>query len=236
MSDFPTVLILAGGMGTRLRTLLGDVLPKSMVRVNGQPFVCHQMRLLARQGAKKIVFCVGHLAEPLMEYLGDGERFGLQIEYSFDGDKLLGTGGAIKNAGRFTGDQFAVIYGDSYLDVPFKPIYEAFVQSGKQSLMTVFRNENKFIKSNILFRDGSVIAYDKSDNAPPDMAHVDFGLSFYQRSVFDHFDKLPLDLAVVTQWLIENNQLAGYEVLKRFYEVGTPEGVRDLEMYLACTT
>jgi NDP-sugar pyrophosphorylase family protein len=234
MSELPTLLILAGGMGTRIRALLAEGLPKSLVPVDGEPFVDRQMRLIARKGFRKVVFCVGYAAEPLIERLGNGSDFGLQIDYSSDGDGLLGTAGAIKKALRSTKDEdVAVMYGDSYLDVEYMPIYETFKQSNKNALITVYRNDGKLIKSNMLLRNGSILAYDKSAAAPKDMAHVDFGLSFYKRAVFESVTDVPMDLSVITQKLIAENQLAGYEVTTRFYEVGTPEGVRDLESYLA---
>jgi NDP-sugar pyrophosphorylase family protein len=210
-----------------------------MVPVSGEPFVSRQLKLLARESVSDVVFCVGHNAQPLIEFIGNGAHFGLRVDYSFDGPTLLGTAGAVKSALTVvqalapTRCDFAVLYGDSYLDIPFAPIYEAFTTSGKLSLMTVYRNENQLIKSNILYRDGSIISYHKSPSAPPGMAHVDFGLSFYRREVFDKIDEFPCDLSTVTQALIANDQLAGYEVHKRFYEVGTPEGVHDLEAYLA---
>lgn len=232
MPDLPTFLILAGGLGTRIRSLVGEHLPKSMVPVNGQPFVKYQMELLAREGVQHVVFCLGHLSQPLIDYIGNGDRFGLRIEYSFDGDTLIGTAGAIQKASSLAGDEFAVLYGDSYLDIAFAPVYEAFRQSGKLGLTTVFKNDDQLIKSNMLFRDGKILAYEKSTDAPEGMVHVDFGLSFYKRVVFEQLEQLPMDLSAITQKLICEDQLAGYEVRKRFYEVGTPEGVRDLEQYL----
>lgn len=232
MPELPTFLILAGGLGTRIRPLVGEHLPKSMVPVNGQPFVKYQMELLAREGVRHVVFCLAHLAQPLIDYLGNGDRFGLRIDYSFDGDTLIGTAGAVQKASSLAGNEFAVLYGDSYLDIAFAPIYEAFRQSGKLGLTTVFKNDDQLIKSNMLFRDDKILAYDKSTNAPKGMAHVDYGLSFYKRAVFDQLEQLPMDLSAVTQKLISEGQLAGYEVHKRFFEVGTPDGVRDLEQYL----
>jgi NDP-sugar pyrophosphorylase family protein len=231
-TELPSFIILAGGMGTRIKTLTGEKLPKSLVPVNGEPFVAHQLKLLLREGVQDVIFCLGHLSQPVVDYVGDGHKFGMRAQYSFDGDTLLGTAGAVKQAATLAGEEFAVLYGDSYLDIPYKPVYDAFKESGKDSLMTVFRNENQFIKSNILFEDGVVKMYAKTLAPFPEMAHVDFGLSFYKRAVFDEFTATPLDLAVITQSLISRNQLAGYEVRRRFYEVGTPEGVHDLEQYL----
>lgn len=232
MGTFPPVLILAGGLGTRIADLAGD-LPKSMVPVAGHPFIFHQLRLLAEQDVKHVVLCVGHRSEPLIDYVGDGNRFGLQVQYSSDGDRLLGTGGAIIKASKLVGSPFAVLYGDSYLDIDFAPAYQAFIQSGKKALMTVYRNENKLIPSNLLFKNGMIVAYNKT-NPSPEMQHVDFGLSFFNRSAFpQELPDTPLDLGEVVQQLIAQGRLAGFETTTRFFEVGTAQGIRDLEQYFA---
>ena len=230
LPHFPPVLILAGGLGTRIRSICAD-LPKSLVPVNGEPFVAHQMRLLAREGVRDVVMCVGHRSRPLIDFLGDGEQFGLNVRYSEDGDRLLGTGGAIVKASALASSPFAVLYGDSYLDVPFGPVYETFVKSGKLGLMTVFRNENRFIPSNLLVENGLVTAYNKT-NPTPNMVHADFGLSIYSAAAFAGRSQTVFDLNEVVMNLIERRELAAFETLKRFYEVGSPEGVADLEQYL----
>jgi NDP-sugar pyrophosphorylase family protein len=230
MAVFPPVLILAGGLGTRLKTLTGD-LPKSLVPVHRRPFIQYQLGLLSREGVNDVVICVGHRSEPLIEYVGDGQEFGLNVQYAHDGDKLLGTGGAVLRASELVGSPFAVLYGDSYLDFEWAPVYKAFVQSGKKALMTVFNNDNAFIPSNILFRDGQIVEYNK-DEPHKDMHHVDFGLSIFSREAFAQEPGSAFDLSEVVQRLIAEHQLAGYETQQRFYEVGTPEGVMELEEYL----
>ena len=91
------VAILAGGMGTRLYPLT-ERIPKALVEINGEPFLAHQLRLLGARGIERVVLCIGQHGERIREYVGDGARFGLAVEYSFDGLALLGTAGAVRNA------------------------------------------------------------------------------------------------------------------------------------------
>ncbi len=148
--------ILAGGLATRLGPLT-EGLPKSLVEVAGQPFIVHQLRLLHRNGITQIVLCVGHLGEQIQAAVGDGRRWGVHLEYSFDGPQLMGTGGAIRQALPLLGDRFFVLYGDSYLDCDYQAARRAFAASGKLALMTVFRNENRWDPSNVVFQDGQIL-------------------------------------------------------------------------------
>ena len=138
-----TVALLAGGLATRLRPVTKRI-PKSLIEVNGEPFVAHQLRLLQANGIRRVVLCVGFLGEMIREQIGGGERFGVEVEYSFDGDKLLGTAGAVKQALPLLGDSFFVLYGDSYLVCDYAAAATEFRTSGKLALMTVFRNEGKW--------------------------------------------------------------------------------------------
>src|SRR5262249_11294290 len=155
-SVMPPVAILAGGLATRLRPLT-EKIPKALIELAGEPFIAHQLRLLHRENIQRVVLCLGFLGEMVRELVKDGARFGLEVGYSFDGDKLLGTGGALKQALPQLGEVFFVLYGDSYLDVALKPIYEAFDVSGGPALMTVFCNEGRWDTSNVLFDGTNVL-------------------------------------------------------------------------------
>jgi len=228
--DIP-VAILAGGLATRLRPIT-EKIPKSLIPVAGKPFLAHQLELLRSRGIRRVVLCVGHLGEMIQRQFGDGKVFGLQLEYSFDGPKLLGTGGAIKNALPLLGMDFFVLYGDSYLPIQYRPVAEFFRRSGKLGCMTVYRNEGRYDTSNVVFRDGNVVVYDKK-NRLPEMRHIDYGLSLFQATVFNAYPAdLPFDLAEVMGKLVQEEQLAGYEVRERFYEIGSPAGLNELETLL----
>lgn len=228
----PPVAILAGGLATRLRPLT-ERIPKSLVPVNGMPFIVHQLELLRAHGIQDIVICVGFLGDQIIDYVGDGTRFGVNVRYSSEGEQLLGTGGALKRALPLLGPQFFVLYGDSYLCCDYKAIFHSFCDSGRTALMTVYHNDHQWDTSNVAFADGRIRAYSKRRRTE-DMHHIDFGLGVFQDAPFrDLPAETPVDLSLLYEDLLKENQLAGYEVSKRFYEIGSELGIRELSQYLA---
>ena len=228
--DIP-VAILAGGLATRLRPIT-EKIPKSLVFVAGRPFLAHQLELLHSRGIRRAVLCVGYLGEMIQRDFGNGDKYGVKLDYSFDGEKLLGTGGAIKRALPLLGDEFFALYGDSYLPLQYAPVAEFFHCSGKLGLMTVFRNEGLYDTSNVVFCDGEIVVYDKKLKTP-EMRHIDYGLSLFKSSVFAAYPAdEKFDLAEVMGKLVREKQLAGYEVPERFYEMGSPDGLQELEALL----
>ena len=231
VSQFP-VAILAGGLARRLRPLT-EKIPKILIPVAGKPFLAHQLELLRRQGITRAVLCAGYLGEMIQHEFGDGSAHGVHLDYSFDGPVLLGTGGALKRALPKLGEKFFVLYGDSYLPIPFAPVAECFERSGKLGLMTVYRNEGQYDTSNVVFGDGEIKAYDKKERLP-EMRHIDYGLSVFRMEVFDRYpaDKA-FDLADVMRDLVAEKQLAGFEVKERFYEIGSHTGLEELNALLS---
>jgi NDP-sugar pyrophosphorylase family protein len=227
----PPVAILAGGLAKRLRPLSLTV-PKSLIKVAGRPFIDHQLELLRRQGARKVVVCCGYLGKQIENHVGDGAKYGLVVSYSYDGDNLLGTGGAIKKALSQLGEVFMVLYGDSYLPIALRPVATAFRRSGAGGLMTVFRNDGHWDTSNVEFVDGIIRRYDKI-NRTAAMRHIDYGLSVFSRTEFSGWppDK-PLDLAAVLQGLLAAGRLKVFEVNERFYEIGSPAGIEETERFI----
>jgi N-acetyl-alpha-D-muramate 1-phosphate uridylyltransferase len=229
------VVILAGGLGTRLGAL-GQSRPKCLVEVAGDPFVAHQLRYLRGQGVSSVLFCLGHLGEQVVEVVGDGSAFGLSVAYAFDGPRLLGTGGGIKQALPRLPQTFFVLYGDSYLECPFGPVLDAFRASGKRALMTVFANAERWDASNVEYADGRIVAYDKVHRTER-MRHIDYGLGVLDRRAFDAVpENTPYDLALLYQAMLELGELASYEVTERFYEVGSPAGLAETRDYLSRLT
>jgi NDP-sugar pyrophosphorylase family protein len=226
-----SVAILAGGFATRLRPIT-EKIPKSLISVAVKPFLAHQLKLLRAHGIRRIVLCVGYLGDMIQRDFGDGSQFGVRLDYAFDGPKLLGTGGAIKHALPSLGENFFVLYGDSYLPIEYRPVAEFFQSSGKLGCMTVYRNEGRYDMSNVVFRNGQIAVYDKK-NHTPEMQYIDYGLSMFKNTAFDSFpaDK-PFDLAEVMGKLVREKQLAGYEVHERFYEIGSLAGLAELETLL----
>jgi NDP-sugar pyrophosphorylase family protein len=225
------VAILAGGLAMRLRPIT-EKIPKSLVSVAGEPFLAHQLRLLHSRGVRRAVLCVGYLGEMIEKEFGDGSSYGVELRYSFDGAKLLGTGGALRRASPLLGAEFFVLYGDSYLPIDYAAVLTAFHASGQPGLMTVFRNEGAWDTSNVHFADGRIVRYDKRERTP-EMKHIDYGLGVFRASVFaERPEGEAFDLADVQGALVAQGQLAGYEIFQRFYEVGSHSGLAELETFL----
>jgi N-acetyl-alpha-D-muramate 1-phosphate uridylyltransferase len=228
---FP-VAILAGGLATRLHPITEKV-PKALIEVAGKPFICRQLEYLRGQGITKVVMCVGYLGEQIEALIEDGRAFDLYVQYLLDGPILLGTGGALKQALPLLGERFFVLYGDSYLPCDFRAVQQAFVQSGKSALMTVLRNEDRWDKSNVLFREGRIVEYNKR-TPRPEMAHIDYGLGLLAGTVLEPYPSgQAFDLADVYHRLSLAYQLAGFEVSERFYEIGSHQGLKETEAYFS---
>ena len=225
------VAILAGGLAIRLLPQTATA-PKALVDVNGEPFIGHQLRLLRANGVERVVICGGYLGEMIHAFVGNGGRFGLEVEFSFDGPRPLGTGGAVRKALPLLGEAFFVLYGDSYLTCDYRTVQAEFERRGKLGLMTVFRNDDRWDRSNVTFSDGTVLAYDKR-NRTAAMHHIDYGLGVLRRAAFDRLaDGEPSDLADLYRELVERGKLAGYEVDQRFFEIGSFVGLEEMRNYL----
>jgi NDP-sugar pyrophosphorylase family protein len=221
------VAILAGGLATRLRPIT-DSIPKALVEIHGEPFIAHQLRLLKARGIRRVVLCLGYLGEMVRAVVADGRNFGLAVDYSFDGPKLLGTAGAMHQALPLLGDEFFVLYGDSYLPCDYAAVAEAFRASAQPALMTIFHNDGQWDASNVEFAGGRILAYDKK-NRTPRMRHIDYGLGVFGRSAFANIAPGSVhDLAALYAGLLARNELAALEVKERFYEIGSAAGIEEL--------
>jgi len=230
MSPMPPIAVLAGGLATRMQPATLSA-PKSMLEIAGEPFIAHQLRLFRREGVERVVLCLGYLGEQVAAFVGDGGRYGLQAAYSYDGDVLLGTGGALRRALPLLGNEFLVTYGDSYLDIRFRPVVEAFRAASAGGLMTVFRNAGRWDASNIEFADGRIIDYSK--NPTPRMSYIDFGLTMLSAAALaTSAEGEAFDLADVYRRLVHEDRMAGLEVERRFYEIGSLGGMAETEAYL----
>jgi NDP-sugar pyrophosphorylase family protein len=229
VNELPTVCILAGGRGRRLGPRVTDV-PKPLLEVGGEPFLFHQLRLLARHGARRIVLCVGYLGEHIRERVGS-RRFGLAIEYSFDAPGLDGTLGAIRRARDLLGDHFLVLYGDTYLRLDYRTATDEWRRSGLLGLMVVLRNEGRWDQSNTVYSDGRVLAHDKSTSTSA-MRWIDYGLGGLDATALQRVPDSERDLSSLYKRLAEMGELYGYEAHERFYEIGRPESLAETDAFL----
>ena len=230
-------LILAGGLGTRMRHRTG-LHPKALMEIRGRPFLDWQLTLLREQGLKRVVVSAGFGGDEIAAYVGDGSRWKLSIQVVCEPMPLLGTAGAL----RFCIDQgkmdeaFFVLYGDSYLTVSFAEVHLAFNRSGAPALMTVFENEGRFDTSNVWYADHRIRLYTKtpSTEEKAKLHAIDYGLlavrsNWIQTQVASGEKK---DLSQILEPLSRRGELAGYLVEDRFYEVGSEPGLADFEKFL----
>lgn len=228
---FP-IVILAGGLATRLRPIT-ETIPKALLEIHGEPFIHHQLRLLQQNGIQEIVLCLGYHGDQIEKEIGTGHQFNMQVRYSYDGEMLLGTGGAIKKALPLLPENFFVMYGDSYLNCHYAGVQQAFLAQQKLGLMTVFRNDGRWDASNVELNENRIITYDK-ENRNMGMMHIDYGLGVFNKQAFTLVpENTTFDLAKLYQALLQQQQLAAYEVTERFYEAGSFAGIKELEYHLA---
>jgi NDP-sugar pyrophosphorylase family protein len=225
-------VILAGGLGTRMRSTVPDT-AKSMIPVSGKPFIAWQLEWLGAQGVNDVVLSIGYQGEQIRSYVKDGQGFDLRVRYVDEGDRLLGTAGALRlaaDAGALD-ERFFVLYGDSYLDVSLEKVWSLFSRQNRAALMTVYRNDNEGEVSNVIF-DGTIVTrYAKNlAQAPDDMVFVDYGLLVLARALVEDLvdPNVEVDLARVLEALSADGELAGYEATAKFFEIGSPEGLDEL--------
>ena len=225
--------LLCGGLATRLRPLT-EKTPKALIEVAGRAFIDWQLSLLQRKGIREVVLCLGYMGMEIERIVGNGEHWGLNVVYSYDGTEPLGTAGALRNARRYLADPFWVLYGDSYLDFDYQAVSDYFEREGdaKLGIMTVFANQNRWDKSNVIFKNGNICLYDKAKQSPQ-MDHIDYGAAMLRAAALDLIPKYPCDLAFLYSQLVESGLMLGYEVKDRFYEIGSYEGIEDANRYFA---
>jgi NDP-sugar pyrophosphorylase family protein len=229
IGQLPPICILAGGLGTRLGAVVADT-PKPLLEVAGEPFLVHQLRLLAGHGARRVVLCIGYLGEQIVERIGS-ERFGIEIDYSHDGPVPIGTLGAIRQAAPLLGPRFLVLYGDTYLRIDYQAAAAAWAASGKPAMMAVLRNEGRWDRSNAIFDGELVAAYDKRSPEPA-MEWIDYGLGGLVASALESVEPEVSDLSDLHHELAATGELFGFRATERFYEIGTASGFEETERFL----
>lgn len=225
------IVIFCGGLATRLGSLAKKT-PKSMMDINGKPFLKYQIKNVSKFGIKDIVLCVGHLSEQIIDYFENGEKFGVNITYSHDGERPLGPIGALKKAAHLLKNDFFIMYGDSYLSVDFNDVYTFHKKHDKPACMVVYKNQDKYDKSNLIIKENLVVGYGDKDRTK-DMIYIDYGTSILSKKTLD---SLKEDTFYSTgdffSKLIKNNELLAYEIKNRFYHIGNPDALEELKQHL----
>lgn len=225
-------VILAGGLATRLRPLT-ETIPKSMVMINNKPFLQYQLELLRNNGITDIVLCVGYLYKQIEDYFQNGNDFGVKIKYSKEEEKLLGTAGALKNAANLLDKKFFLTYGDSYVFLNFHEIMHYFDAYDQLALMVVYKNCNRFDKSNVRLEGNRVSKYDK--NATDDnMIYIDYGVSLLSKEILRLIpDGIAYSLEDVFKKIITQNSMLAFEAEERFYEIGSFNGLKEFTDFIS---
>jgi NDP-sugar pyrophosphorylase family protein len=226
------VAILAGGLATRLRPLTGEI-AKSMVVIQGKPFLEYQLESLQEGGIRDVVLCVGYHGDQIERYFRNGKSFGVNIKYSYDGNNLLGTAGALKNAERLLQDEFFVMYGDSYLFLDFSAIASYFKSFDKLGLMAVYKNYDQYDTSNVVIGNNLVKKYSKKRKTK-DMVYIDYGASILRKRALELVPSGQVySLEELFDQMIKQEELLAYEVKQRFYQIGSPEGLEEFQEYIS---
>lgn len=225
-------MILAGGLGTRLRPLT-ETMPKAMTPVRGRPFLEYEIALLSAAGVTDLVLCVGYMGDAIERHFGGGSEHGVSIRYSRDGPGLIGPAGALKRAEPLLEEAFFVTYGDAYLRAPYREIMQALVSSKALGMMAVYENDNRLGRSDLVVEGGRVVRYDKK-GAAEGMHWINFGVSALRRAALD---LIPPDRACDEEEfygrLIGRGELLAFEVKERFYEIGTPGSLKEFEAFVS---
>ena len=226
------VVILAGGLGTRLRPIT-EKIPKPMVPVAGEPFLHWQLSEVARLGFRKVLLLVAYLGEQIEAHFGRGDRYGLEINYSYEPEPL-GTGGALKHAGQKLEDSFILLNGDSFLRAPLQEMTKAAGVVNSQYLVSVYDNSVPTpVIPNLRLKPAAtavrqLAAYKKGGGAP-EFTHIDSGVYVLRRGPFLQWPSARFQLEDVLQMQIAAEKAFGYLVNERFYDIGTPERLKEFE-------
>jgi MurNAc alpha-1-phosphate uridylyltransferase len=226
-------VILAGGLATRLQPSTLTT-PKALIEVAGRPFIAWQLERIQSSGFETVLLCVGHLGERIREFVGDGQKFGLRVSYSDDGPRLLGTAGALRRALGLLEPLFLVTYGDSFLPFDYRaPLEDLSSHPAALGSLAVFLNRGRWDASNVELAGELVARYEKGKK-DPSLEYIDYGAIALRREVIAALpDGEPRGLDRVQEELARQRRLRAVVAEERFFEIGSEQGLRDLEQRLS---
>lgn len=232
MDTKPTqAVILAGGRGVRLKPITDDI-PKPMIHFHGKPFLRYLIENLKEEGFTKVLLLLGYLPERIQDYFGNGESFGIKIEYEITSPEDE-TGKRLKLATHKLDPHFLLMYCDNYWPMQFNKMWQQFQNQDSLAQITVYKNDDNYTKNNVLV-DGNnyVVKYDKG-RTDQNLRGVDIGFVLLKKEVLSLIpDKNVNFEAVVYPQLVRNNKLTAFLTHHRYYSVGSHERISDTERFL----
>ncbi len=227
-------VILAGGLGVRLRPLTNNV-PKPMVKVNERPFLEHLFELLKSNGISEVVLLLGYLPEKFINYFGDGSGFGLKIKYSI-GDVDWESGTRIKKARHLFDDQFLLMYGDIYWPLNLKRIMDSYNKMGLPAMMTVYNNYKKdgeYKINNVDINENSIITYYGNCMDKIGFSGLDIGFFILKKDVLKRMpnDNFNFQNGYLPK-LISKRQLAAYITNEQYCTITNIDFFKKAEVFL----
>jgi len=225
-------IILAGGLGTRLRTLVSDV-PKVLAPVNGKPFLDIIIRALAKSGIiDHVVIAAGYMAEKIIEQYRNCLEFGLRISISIE-KQLLGTGGAIKLALNYTESQDIIILnGDSFIDIDYIAFYKAHKENSAK-LTIALKHVDNASRYGIVILDNNRIVSFQEKKEKIIAGFINAGIYILNRDLFAQVAEnkvISMEKEILPEMI--KNDAYGYISNGRFIDIGIPETYEIADDYL----
>lgn len=219
-----TAIILAGGMGTRLRTVVPD-LPKPMAPINGRPFLEHQMNYWIGQGVNRFVISVGYMKEVIMDHFGASYRSTL-LTYAIE-DEPLGTGGGLLLAAQGLNAPFLVLNGDTFFEVALDELLGFHAKHESEWTFSLFRaNEVGRYMGMVVNSDGEILSLKSGTGAPSCLANGGVYLinpSVLHKTKFVPGHKLSLEDDLLPSFVAQGGKLYGLEFTGSFIDIGVPQ-------------
>jgi D-glycero-alpha-D-manno-heptose 1-phosphate guanylyltransferase len=220
-------IILSGGKGTRIKKITKNI-PKCLVDIYGKPFLYYQLKYLQKHKVNNVLLSIKYKSNLIDEYVKKNINF-INVKLISDGKKSLGTGGAVINATNYLKKKFYIIYGDSYLNFDLNKL----CLNKDISTMGILKNKNKYDKSNVILKDKNFVYYNKFNNNNNKYSFIDYGVSYVNKSFFSKYKKkVKIDLSSIFLEMSKKNLLKGYEIKKRFYEIGSYNGIREFKKFI----
>jgi N-acetyl-alpha-D-muramate 1-phosphate uridylyltransferase len=236
-SPGPQAVVLAGGLATRMLPLTRTI-PKSLLEVAGRPFIDWQLERLAASGIRDVVICIAHLGNLIRDHVGDATRHGLRVTWSEESPgQLLGTAGAVRAALSHLAPRFVITYGDSYLPFDYRaPLDVLAAHDDCDGVMAVYRNHGQWDASNVI-TDGTWVTCYAKGTSDPKFDHIDYGATALRREVIA---ALPagerIGLGEIQSQLAAAGRLRSVVARDRFFEIGSPGGLAELDRYLRASS